>query len=131
MTVHPLSRSHRGTVSASTQYLISASLVQHDATKHGAEHPTDHDDQPDPARVLRGSLVAEVLHHGAVEEGGDSVEHSHIHPVGEEQQDVALVGHQVLDRREIGLLGTGRLHLLGSVGRGGWPVLEGCRIRLD
>ncbi len=43
-----------------------------------------------------------MLDHRGAEQGGDGVEDAHVHPVGEEQKDVAGVQHQVLDGGEVG-----------------------------
>ena len=50
-----------------------------------------------------------------VEEGGDGVEHSHVHAVGGQQQQIPRVETELLDRVDVGLFLTVLFHILSSV----------------
>ena len=45
-----------------------------------------------------------MFDNGCVEEGGNGVEDSHVHAVGDQQENIARVGAKVLDGAKVGLL---------------------------
>ena len=67
-----------------------------------------------------------MLDNGCIEEGGNGVEHSHVHAVGDQQENIARVGAEVLDGAKIGLLLIliVLFHFLSSVCRSSGSVLE-------
>ena len=67
-----------------------------------------------------------MLDNGCIEKGGNGVEHSHVHAVGDQQENIARVGAEVLDGAKIGLLLIliVLFHFLSSVCRSSGSVLE-------
>ena len=65
-----------------------------------------------------------MFDYGCVEEGGNGVEDSHVHAVGDQQENIARVGAKVLDGAKVGLLLIVLFHFLSSVGRSSGSVLE-------
>ena len=59
-----------------------------------------------------------------IEEGGNGVEHSNVHAVGDQEENIARVGTEVLDGANVGLLLIVLFHFLSSVGRSSGSVLE-------
>ena len=75
------------------------------------------------------NLVVKVRDDGGVEEGGDGIEDTNIHTIGEEEEDVARIEAEVLDRGQVRFLSTVLLYILSSAGRGGWLVSETWEIQ--
>ena len=59
-----------------------------------------------------------------IEESGNGVEHSNVHAVSYQQQNIAWVGTKVLDGANVGLPLIVLLHFLSSVCRSPGSVLE-------
>ena len=65
-----------------------------------------------------------MLDNCCIEESGNGVEHSNVHAVGDQQENIARVGAKVLDGAKVGLLLIVLFHFLSSVCRSSGSVLE-------
>ena len=73
---------------------------------------------------LNFHLVIKMFNNCCVEEGGNGIEYSNVHPVSGQQQHIARVETQILYGSDVGLLLAVLFHFLSSVCRSSRLVLE-------